>query len=125
MSSTKIKSISMGNVYAADFKSSFEFYNGILELDNFIPMGDMACYFKLSEGQGIYLCGGNKKTTYEYESERTTFTLDVESVFELHKKLKDHGVKIVQEVPLEMGENIFWFQCYDPSGNIVEFLGGE
>lgn len=125
MDKTKIKSIGMGSVYAVDYKASYGFYNGLLGLDDVMPMGDNACFFRLTEEQGIYLAGSHKPVQAEYEATRSTFTLDVESASAMFEKLKNAGIKIVQAEPVEMGPNMFWFQCYDPSGNIVEFLGGK
>jgi hypothetical protein len=34
-------------------------------------------------------------------------------------------VKIAQNEPMDMGQGDFWFQFYDPSGNILEVLGGR
>lgn len=125
MNKTKVKSIGMASVYAEDYEVSFKFYNGLLGLDNIIPMGNNACFFRLPGEQGIYLAGGYKLPAGENDKVRTTFTLDVDSAFEMYDKLSGSGIKIIQDKPVEMGENMFWFQCYDPSGNIVEFLGGE
>ena len=51
--------------------------------------------------------------------------LKSDRAFEMFEKLKEAGVKIVQAEPMKMQEGSFWFQCYDPSGNMIEFLGGE
>jgi predicted enzyme related to lactoylglutathione lyase len=125
MDNTKIKSIGMGSVYAVDYKASYVFYNGLLGLHDVMPMGDNACYFRLSEQQGLYLAGSHKPSAGDYETTRTTFTLDIGSAGAMYEKLNKAGIKIVQTEPVEMGPDMFWFQCYDPSGNIVEFLGGK
>jgi predicted enzyme related to lactoylglutathione lyase len=125
MENTQIRSISMGSVYTDDYAKSFEFYNDILGLTDYNPMGNQACYFNIGEHQGLYLEGGHIPYESNIKTARTTFTLDVISAFEMFEKLKDAGVKIVQSEPMKMQEGSYWFQCYDPSGNIVEFLGGE
>jgi hypothetical protein len=46
----------------------------------------------------------------------------------MYKKLKEENVKLIQTEPEKMTDEpkpIYWFQCFDQSNNIVEFLGGE
>ena len=127
MDSTKITGICMGCVYAVDYEESFKFYNGLLGLGDSIPMGKSSCYFPMGE-QGLYLIGGHESQPGNKNITMTTFTSDVGSAFGMFNKLKDAGIKLVREEPMKMTEEpekTFWFQCYDPSGNIVEFLGGE
>jgi predicted enzyme related to lactoylglutathione lyase len=127
MDKTKITGINMASVYAVDYEESFRFYNGLLGLGDSSPMGKKSCYFPIG-GQGMYLVGGYSSAPENDKAIRTTFTFEVASAIEMFKKLKDAGVKVIQHEPMEMTDDpkkIFWFQCYDPSGNIVEFLGEE
>lgn len=123
MSSTKIKSISMGSVYADDFKKAYEFYNGILGLEG--QPGENSCFFQISKEQAIYIEGGYNQPPETDKPTGSAITFQVDSVFDMMNKLNDAGVKIIQAEPVQMAENIYWLQCYDPSGNIVEFLGGK
>lgn len=125
MDSTKITSISMGSIYAEDYDDSFRFYNGVLGLDEYSPMGDKACYFQINEKQGMYLEGGYEPPESGFDSAKASFTFQVGSASEMFAKLRKNAIRTIQKEPMKMAENIFWFQCYDPSGNIVEFLGGE
>lgn len=122
---TQIRSISMASVYTDDYSKSFEFYNDLLGLTDFNPMGNQACYFNIGAMQGLYLEGGYTPFEGNNRIVRTTFTMDVVSAFEMFEKLKEAGVKIVQTEPMKMQEGSYWFQCFDPSGNMLEFLGGE
>lgn len=127
MDSTKITGINMGSVYAADYDEAFRFYNGLLGLGDSSPMGKKSCYFTIGE-QGMFLVGGYESGSVSEKNIRTTFTFEVGSAIDMYKKLKDAGIKLLQAEPMKMSDEpkkIFWFQCYDPSGNIVEFLGGE
>lgn len=124
MDETKIKSISMGSVYAEDYGESYRFYNGILGLDDVSPMGDMACYFNIGKDQGIYLEGGFELLGADEKSAKASFTFMVGSASKMFEKLKKKGVRMIQSEAMKMGENIYWFQCWDPSDNIVEFMGG-
>ena len=121
----KIKNISMGSVYAEDYDTSYRFYRDILGLVDVNSMGDNACYFELGNSQGLYLEGGFDPCRGAGKTAKTTFTFQVESAFEMFGKLKRKGIRTVQKEPMKMADNIFWFQCFDPSGNMIEFLGGE
>lgn len=124
MDETKIQSISMGSVYAEDYGESYKFYNGILGLDEVSPMGDKACYFDFGNDQGLYLEGGFELLGADEKSAKAAFAFKVGSASKMYDKLKKRGVRLIQPEAMKIGENIFWFQCWDPSDNIVEFLGG-
>ena len=115
----------MGSVYAEDYDESYRFYNGILGLDEVNPMGDKACYFGIGEEQGMYLEGGYEPPEPGFDNAKATFTFQVASASQLFAKLRKNAIRTIQKEPMKMADDIFWFQCYDPSGNIVEFLGGE
>ncbi len=123
MSSTKIKSITMGSVYTDDFKKAYEFYSGVLGLEG--QPGENSSFFQISKEQAIYVEGGYNPQPESEKPVCCAITFKVESVLDMMKKLREAGVKIIQPEPVQMAENIFWLQCYDPSGNIVEFLGGK
>lgn len=125
MESAKILSISMGSVYTSDFSDAFKFYHDVLGLDEVSPMGDNACYISIGEGQGLYIEGGHDPLRGGAKASRTTFTFKVESASAMAAKLKKNAIKLIQAEPMNMGNDMYWFQCYDPTGNVVEFLGGE
>ena len=125
MSETLIKGIAFVSVYVDDFETSYKFYNEVLRLEKEYDMGKLACFFKLGADSGLYLQGGNKKNTIDDKTMRTAFTLNVTSANAMFEKLKEAGVKFVQNAPMDMGQENFWFQFYDPSGNILEILGGK
>ncbi len=125
MDKTKITAISMASIYAEDYDDSFRFYNGVLGLDEFNPMGDKACFFNIGDEQGMYLEGGHETADSGAESAKASFTFKVDSASAMFVKLKKNAVRTVQKEPMKMSEDIFWFQCFDPSGNLVEFIGGE
>lgn len=125
MDSTKIQSITMGSVYAEDYSDSFRFYNGVLGLEEYSPMGDKACYFQINDEQGMYLEGGYDPPEAGFDTSKVSFTFRVGSASQLFAKLRKNAIRTIQKEPMKMNEDTFWFQCYDPSGNIVEFIGGE
>lgn len=122
---TKISRIAFVAVYVDDYQVAFKFYHEVLGLEKSFDMGDQACFFKLGRDWGLYLEGGNKRVEFDTKTVRPAFILAVESAGAMYEKLKAAGVKLVQDAPVDMGQNDFWFQFFDPTGNILEILGGE
>ncbi len=125
MDQTLITGVKFVAVYVDHFETNFEFYNKVLGLEKAYEMGGNACFFHLGKNFGLYLEGGNKKNEIDRKTMRSTFVMQVESATATFEKLNKAGVKLVQDAPVDMGEGEFWFQFYDPSGNILEILGGE
>lgn len=127
--STMIKGISMVSVYAVDFDASMTFYRDILGLQDCQPMGEQAAYFRFgtaSDGNpfGMYVIGGRTPLPADLQRPtRTTFSFDVPSVSAMAKHLKANGVRLAFEEPMDMGQGYFWLQAFDPSNNVIEFLG--
>jgi predicted enzyme related to lactoylglutathione lyase len=120
---TEIKSIKMGSIYVDDFGKAMEFYKGLLGLKG--EPGENSCFFPLSPEQAIYVEGKYNPVSSDERSVRSAITFEVESVGEMLNKLNAAGVKVIQEVPVQMSEKLYWLQCFDPAGNVVEFLGGK
>ena len=123
--STQITGIAFVSVYVDDFAASFSFYSEVLELEKQYDMGEHACFFRLGSDWGLYLEGGNSRQDVKRDTARSAFTLGVVSAWGMFEKLKEAGVKIIHNEPMDMGQGDFWFQFYDPSGNILEVLGGK
>ena len=51
--------------------------------------------------------------------------LVVKSVQALFEKLKSYNIETIQDKPLDVGNDEFWFQFRDPAGNILEAVGAE
>ena len=124
MDKTAIKDIAFGSIYTDDFQTAYKFYKEVIGLEKEFDMGDLACFFKLGE-KGLYLQGGNKKQEYSMETMHASFTLIVESASAMYAKLKAVGIKFVHQEPMQMGPEDYWFCFYDPTGVIVEILGGK
>lgn len=120
-----IDGVSFVSVYVDDFEKAYEFYSEVLGFVKAFDMGEKACYLEMSEDMGLYLQGGNKPVEYAMNTMRCSFTMSVESVSEMFEYLSDAGVRIVQDEPVAMGEELFWFVFYDPCGNMLEVLGEE
>jgi predicted enzyme related to lactoylglutathione lyase len=93
------------------FKKEQEFRPGEI----FGKLGDIQCW----------IGSGYKKADTTENSTRATVMFGVDSVDSLFKSLKANGERIIQESPVEMQPGVFWLQFSDPSGNIIEVLGGH
>jgi predicted enzyme related to lactoylglutathione lyase len=124
---TALLGVSFSSVYTDDYQKAYQFYTEILGMKKQFDMGDLACFLNYGkeDKQGMYLQGGCEKIEYTTESARTAFVFSVESASALYKKLKEFGLKMIFDKPIDMGSGDFWFQCFDPCGNIIEFLGGK
>jgi len=124
-SRSAITGISFVSVYVDDYQTCYPFYADLLGLKKKYDMGANACFFEIGSEWGLYLEGGNDPREITPKSSRSSFTLSVPSAGELYSRLKESGIKMVQAEPMDMGQGDFWFQFYDPSGNILEALGAE
>lgn len=128
---TSILSVGMISIYASDYEVTRNFYTDILGLSDWNPMGDNACYIRfgvMADGNpyGMYIIGGrNPAREYHAMDSRATFALEVESAGKMFVKLQEAGVRLLQDEPMHMGSNWFWFQFLDPAGNVIEILGRE
>lgn len=120
-----IKGICMGSIYTHDYDRAYEFYVATLGLGDVGHMGQQACYIKINDSSGIYIEGGYEERPYDMKSTKASFSLDVESVSEMFERLKKEDLRLVHKEPVKMNETTYWFQCFDPVGNLLEFLGGK
>ncbi len=120
-----ITGLDMGSIYADDYTSSFSFYNGLLGLSDYSPMGDYACYFSLPDERGLYLVGRRTKAPRPKSEIRTTLCFAVGSTSAMLEKLRNASIECLCEEPMDMGSDNYWFEAIDPSGNIIEFVGGK
>lgn len=122
---TAVAGVGFVTAFVEDFPTAFMFYTEVVGLSNPAPMGPHACYFMFPNGTGMYLIGGNARRASESKSARMTFALEVKSAGELFVKLKSLGIMPVQEEPMEMNDEVIWFQVQDPAGNLIEIMGGR
>ena len=126
MESTKITGICMCNVYTHDFERAYAFYADLLGLkDDKYKKEKNHYYFQISKEAALFIEGGYEENILKDKSSRASFTYDVSSASSMFNKLKNSGAKLIQKEPMKMQENVYWFQCLDPDGNFVEFIGGE
>jgi predicted enzyme related to lactoylglutathione lyase len=125
MAEHKVKGLAFASVYVDDFDRVFEFYEKVLGLEKQFDMGSAACFFKLPDNTGLYLQWKNKAASYSEDTMRSAFVFAVESAASTYERLKAAGVRFIQTEPRHMGGDNYWFQFYDPAGNILEALGGK
>ena len=125
MAEHMVKGLAFASVYVDDFERAYEFYAGVLGLEKEYDMGSAACFFKLPDDTGLYLQGKNKTASYAEDTMRAAFVFSVESAGATHERLKAAGVRFIHAEPMDMGGEQYWFQFYDPAGNILEALGGK
>jgi predicted enzyme related to lactoylglutathione lyase len=125
MAEHKVKGLAFASVYVDDFELAYQFYEKVLGLEKEYDMGSAACFFKLPDNTGLYLQGKNKPASYVGDTMRAAFVFSVESASATHERLKAAGVRFIQAEPMDMGGEQYWFQFYDPAGNILEVLGGK
>jgi len=127
MSDIDLIGVAFISVYTDNYEEAYKFFTEVLGMEKQFDMGNLASYLKYGKDgkEGLYLQGGNDEPEFTESSSRAAFVLSVKSASALYKKLVDHGVKMIQAEPLDMGAGDLWFQCYSPCGHILEFLGGK
>jgi len=125
MAEHKVKGLAFASVYVDDFERACEFYEKVLGLEKEYDMGSAACFFRLPDNTGLYLQGKNKAVTYGEDAMRSAFVFSVDSASATYDRLKAAGVRFIHAEPRHMGGEQYWFQFYDPAGNILEALGGK
>lgn len=110
-------------VYVTDFTRAKKFYTKALGFEVSADLGENTCFLH-SGNLYIYLEGGHQSSNVSAETVRLSFFLETEeSVNKVYNKLKESGVRILQNKPQQVGADIFWFQFADPDGNILEVSG--
>lgn len=125
MKEHKVKGIAFASVYADDYETAYRFYSEVLGLEKQYDMGSAACFFKLGDDTGLYLQGGNRRASFEKDTMRSAFVFAVVSASATWARLEQAGVRFIHDQPMNMGGDNYWFQFYDPTGNILEALGPE
>lgn len=122
----KIAGMSFVAVYVDDYAKAVEFYRDVLALEKSHDAEPDASFFSIGANQyGLFVAGGARAKVTKPEDSHAAFVLLVASAGALFQRLRMNGVKTVQDEPMDRGEGDFWFQFYDPAGNLLEALGGK
>ncbi len=111
-------------IYVDELDSNQKFYEKFLGFKKEQEFRPGEIFGKLGEIQ-CWIGSGYKKADTTEQSTRATVMFGVDSVYSLFESLKANGEKIIQDAPVEMQPGVFWLQFSDPSGNIIEVLGGH
>ena len=119
-----VKSINFASIYVDDYQKAFAFYQRHFGFQVKHRMGDNASWGKAGEA-AIYIEGGCKPTDITEKSVRSSVVFNVTSASKFFEQLKSDGIRMIHNEPQNMGADDYWFQFRDPSGNILEILGGK
>ena len=120
-----VTGIGFVTAFVEDFDQALRFYTEVLGLSDPSPMGQTACYFVFPNDTGMYLIGGNTQRSLEPMTARMTFALEVPSAGKMFAKAKELGITPLQDEPMQMNDEVVWFQIHDPAGNLIEIVGGK
>jgi predicted enzyme related to lactoylglutathione lyase len=114
-------------VYVTDKERAKSFYTEVLGFEVAVDLGPELCFLRSKSGKiDVYLEGGMKPAAVDRSSSRLSFFLRTEEpARETHAKLREAGVKLLQDAPEAVDERTACFQAVDPDGNILEVCGSR
>lgn len=122
---TPVTGFAFNLVYVDDLAKALAFYEKHFGFQKKFDMDNgTSCYGKAGE-IGLWIGGGHKRVENAEKHTRTSIMYSVKSAHAFFKQLKDDGVQTIHPEPKNMGEGDYWFQFYDPAGNVLDVLGGE
>ncbi|MBT3784424.1 hypothetical protein HOF92_05550, partial [bacterium] len=121
MSVAKIKSLSFQLIYVEELQPAVEFYTKFFGFKKKFDMSGDQIYGTTGDTE-MWIGGGFKRTEQSADHTRSCTMMEIDSASRLFEAMKADGVKLYQESPVEMQDNVFWFQFQDPAGNILELL---
>jgi len=111
--------------YVDDLPQAQRFYEDLLGLKDPSPMGANACYYQVTDALGVYVEQVKRRVETDPSTTRASFVLGTPSASALFNAMREAGVKLHHANPVDMGGGQFWFLLSDPSGNVIEILGGQ
>ncbi len=110
-------------IYVADFERSKAFYSETLGMKVTGSEGASGCFLGIGANpQAIYLEGGHPDKTPDPTRSSVSFMMRVADARNAFDDLQERGVQIVQQTAVDMGSGSYWFQFFDPSGNLLEIV---
>jgi len=112
-------------IYVTDMDRAIKFYTETLGFEIPTKIHPNLCFLKFKNSNlHIYLEGGKKSSAIDVDTSRLSFFLEPEkTVSEVYATLKTKNVKLLQEAPELVQDDIACFQFQDPDGNILEVSG--
>jgi len=118
----KIKDFMMNVIYSHDLNESINFYEKYFGFEIEKDLGQLAVYGNAGN-INLWIIGGFKYCSNQDDTSHTSVMYYVEDIFDLFKQFKLDDVLTVQKEPIKMPNGMYWFQAFDPSGNIIELVG--
>jgi predicted enzyme related to lactoylglutathione lyase len=119
----KVLGIFSQAIYVDDFEKSKTFYSELFGLAITSAEGSCGCFLGVGENpQAIYLEGGHPQKQTDAAGSNVSFMMRVADARTAFNDLKGSGVRVVQPEPVHMGGGAYWFQFFDPSGNLLEMV---
>ncbi|GEM_PF-908818 len=118
------KAIRAIGIYVTDMERAKDFYVNKLgfTLGTEISPDECILYIE-SSSIAIFLSRTDKPSVTDEKGPRiTVFFHADEYARKVYSLLKARGVKLLQDAPQKLGENMLWFQLSDPDGNIIEVM---
>lgn len=115
-----IDSIRAVGIYVNELSKSVGFYKTILGFDLVTEIPPAIAIMKCAN-INLYLESGYEPDQNQKDKARVSIFFETstpsQNAFDM---LKSNGVKILQEKPEQLGDDVWWFQFCDPDGNIIE-----
>ncbi len=114
-------------VYVTDKERAKRFYTEVLGFDVRADLGPRLCFLKSKSGEiDIYLEGGMKPADSDPGRTRLSFFLRAEEpARDAYVRLREAGVRLLQDAPEPVDERTACFQLLDLDGNILEVCGSR
>ena len=107
-------------IYTNSLDKSLTFYTQVLGFEVTAKIPPSIAMLK-SGNINLYIESGYESSPNKGEKTKVTVFLDtVIPAMQVFEHLKSAGVKILQEKPEQLDDNVWWFQFCDPDGNILE-----
>ena len=114
------ESIRSIGIYADSLDKSLIFYTLVLGFEVITRIPPSIAFLK-SGNINLYIESGYEHGSDQSNEARVTVFLESNvPAMNVFEHLKSYCVKILQEKPQQLDDNVWWFQFCDPDGNILE-----
>ena len=110
-------------IYVDDLERSKKYYETYFGFEQTDEFGPGQIYGKIGALE-MWLGAGYAPSADGEKGCRVTAMIGVDSAGKLFDNLQADNQKVIQDAPVEMQPGVFWLQCVDPAGNIIDVLGG-
>lgn len=120
MSPFKPDRVAVVSLWASNVPTLLHFYRDVVGL-TLLPHHDHPPAFELGYGSYLVIVEGQPAFAQEPGGSRfPALAFAVQDLDEAVQHLQSHGVELLSGV--ETGASERWVKCYDPAGNLIEFV---